>query len=83
MPNNCFENALVLCLNCFLSQIWDTFAFFFILDLSISFGCGRFSLNSHIFFLRNHFLMKLRRTHTLGLIYTVWVQPLFLKLKLP
>ena len=27
MPSNGFENALVLCLNCFLSQIWDTFAF--------------------------------------------------------
>ena len=27
VPSNGFENALVLCSNWFLSQIWDTFAF--------------------------------------------------------
>ena len=47
MPSNCFENALVLCLNFFL-VIFGIPLHFFDLELKCIFGCGILSLNSPI-----------------------------------
>ena len=45
MSSNCFENALVLRLNCFLSQ-FGILLHLFDLGLEVSFGCGKIGLNS-------------------------------------
>ena len=67
VPSNGFENALVLCLNCFLSQIWDTFAFFD-LGLECIFWLWETWLEYPPCFSRNYFLWELLHKHTLGLI---------------